>query len=145
MDVQIVLNSDATAAEIAAVRAVAQEEGLRGPIEATWSSRGFEQFPWILCLLVPLGLFFSQFFSGMGQEAGKDAYREIRRLIARLYGARRDSNGCVEMWDKDTKTHIILTADLPEEAYAKLGKIGFSQLKGGYWTWDPGLGEWNRM
>ena len=121
MDVQIVLNSDATAAEIAAVRAVAQEEGLRGPIEATWSSRGFGEFPWILCLIAPLGVFFSAFLSGMGQEAGKDAYREIRRLIARLYGARSGSNGCVEMWDEHTKTHIILAADLPEEAYAKTG------------------------
>ena len=84
-----------------------------GPAEA-WNPHG------VIYLLAPIGGFFSAFFSTVGKEAGKDAYQGIRRLLSRLFGARRNSNGSVELWDDHARTHIILTANLPEEAYAKL-------------------------
>ena len=92
-----------------------------------------------------LGVFFSAFFSTVGKEAGRDAYKGIRRLTSRLFGARRNSNGSVELWDDNARTHIILIADLPEEAYEQLAQEGLEQLKGGYWTWDSNLKEWRRL
>ena len=145
VNIDILLESDASDSEVAAVKAVAREEGIHGSVQTTWSSRGLEESPWVICLLAPFGVFFSAFFSTVGKEAGRDAYRGIRRLTSRLFGARRNSNGSVELWDDNTRTHIILTADLPEEAYAQLAQKGLEQLKGGYWTWDSNLKEWRRL
>ena len=92
-----------------------------------------------------MGLFFSAFFTTLGQEAGKDAYQRIRRLTSRLVGARRNSNGCVELWDDVSRTHIILTADLPEEALVELVKLGVANLEGGYWTWVSETKQWRRL
>ena len=69
----------------------------------------------------------------------------IQPLTSRLFGARRNSNGSVELWDDNTRTHVILTADLPEEAYAQLALKGLGQMQGGYWTWDSKLKEWKRL
>ena len=144
MKVDILLDLDASASEVAAVKAIAREEGIHGSVQATWSSRGLGS-PWVICLLAPVGIFFSAFFSTVGKEAGKDAYQGIRRLTSRLFGARRNSNGSVELWDDNTRTHVILTADLPEEAYAQLALKGLGQMQGGYWTWDSKLKEWKRL
>ena len=145
MNIDILLDSDASASEVAAVKVVAREEDIHGSVQATWSSRGLEESPWVICLLAPVGVFFYAFFSTVGKEAGSDAYQGIRRLTSRLFAARRNSNGCVELWDDDTGTHIILTADLPEEAYSQLAQKDLRQLKGGYWTWDSDLKEWMRL
>ena len=144
MNINILLDSDASASEAATVEAVAREEGIHGSVQPTWSVRGLES-PWAICLMVPIGVFFSAFLSVVGKEAGKDAYAGIRRLASRLFGARRNTNGSVEFWDDKTKTHIILTADLPEEAYAQLAQKGVEQLTGGYWTWDSKVNEWKRL
>ena len=81
MKVDILLDLDASASEVAAVKAIAREEGIHGSVQATWSSRGLES-PWGICLLAPVGIFFSAFFSTVGKEAGKDAYQGIRRLTS---------------------------------------------------------------
>ena len=141
MNIDILLDSDASASEVVTVAAVAREEGIQGSVQPAWSSRGLEESPWVICLLMPVGVFLSAFLSA----AGKDAYAGIRRLISRLFGARRNTNGSVEFWDDKTKTHIILSADLSEEAYAQLAQKGVEQLMGGYWTWDSGVSEWKRL
>ena len=145
MNIDILLDSDASDSEVSAVKAVVREEGIQGSIQASWSSRGLEESPWVICLLAPAGIFFSAFFSTVGKEAGKDAYQGLRRLISKLFGARRNSNGCVELWDENTRTHIILTAGLPEEAYTQFAQKGLEQIKGGYWTWDSSRMEWSRL
>ena len=70
MKIDLLLDSDASASEVAAVTAVAQEEGICGTVEAAWASRGLE-FPWVIFLLAPLGVFLSAFFSTLGKERGK--------------------------------------------------------------------------
>ena len=145
MNIDILLDSTASDSEIAAVKAIVLEEGIEGSIEASWSSRGEGEFPWIICLTAPVATFLSAFFATIGKKAGEDAYQLIRRLVAKLFDARRNRNGAIELWDQDTRTHIILTDDLPCEAYAQLAQKGLDQIKGGYWTWDSELKEWQRI
>ena len=140
MNIDILLDSDANDAEVAAVKAVLAEEGINGSIEATWSIRGLGEYPWVIFLLVALRPFYKSFLS----EAGKDAYQGLRRLICKLFRARRDSNGTIEVCDDNTETHIFLADDLPEEAYRQLTQKGLEQLKGGYWIWDSNLEEWTQ-
>ena len=144
-NMDILLDSDASLSEITAIKDVATKEGIHGSVEATLSSRSLEISPWVIILLAPIGVFFSSFFSTIGKEAGRETYQGLRRLISRLFDARRNSNGSVELSDDKTRTHIILTVDLPEKAYTQLTQKGLGQLKGGYWTWDSKLKTWNRL
>ena len=145
MKVDVLLDSGATAAEVTAVTDVLRNEGMEGSVEAALSSRGVGEFPWVIILLGPVAVFFSAFLTGFGQEAGRDTYQGLRRLISRLCRARRSTNGSVSLSDKDTRTEIVLVDDLPEEAYRQLAEKSLEELKGGYWTWDPKLGRWSRL
>ena len=87
MNIEILLDSDASAAEMAAIKAVASEEGIHGYVNATWSSRGLGDSPWVICLLVPIVIFFNAFISTVGKEAGRDAYQGLHRLITKLFRA----------------------------------------------------------
>ena len=145
MNIDILMDSDANASEVEAVTDVAREIGIHGSVQADYSSRAAIELPWVIFLLAPVGVFFSAFFTALGQEAGRDAYPGIRRLISRFFGARRNSNGSVVLLDENTRTHIVLDADVPEEAYRQLAQKGLEQLKGGYWTWDSKLNVWNRL
>ena len=145
MNIDILLDSGASDSEVAAVMDVAREEGINGSVEATLSGRSSGEFPWTIILLASIGSFFSAFFAAVGTGAGRDAYQGIRRLTARLFGARRNLNGSVVLSDDNTRTHIVLIADLPEEAYRQLAQKGLGQLLGGYWTWNPDLKEWKRL
>ena len=145
MKVDVLLDSGASAAEVTAVTDVLRNDGMEGSVEAALSSRGVGEFPWVIILLGPVAVFFSAFLTGFGQEAGRDTYQGLRRLVSSLFRARRSSNGSVTLLDENTRTHIVLTADLPEESYRQLAEMSLEQLKGGYWTWDPKLDRWSRL
>ena len=104
MNVDILLNSDARASEVAAVKKVAREEGFCGSVQAVYASRGLGDFPWVIILLVPLSLFFKAYLEEIGKAAGRDTYQGFRRLVARLFDARGNSNGSVSIEDKQTST-----------------------------------------
>lgn len=145
MKVDLLLDGDASAAEVSAIKDVLRDEGIEGSIEAALSRRGVGEFPWMIILLGPLAVFFKAFLEGLGQEAGRDTYQGLRRLVSKLFRARRDLNGSVSLSDEDTRTEIVLVDRLPEEAYRQLTEKSLEELTGGYWTWDPRLGTWIRL
>ena len=145
MNIDINLDSTASDSEVAAVKAVLREEGIHGSVEASLGRRGLGEFAWAIIIFVPIEAFLVRFFATLGKEAGRDAYQGLRRVVSRLFGARRNSNGSVVLSDDDTGTTIVFSADLPEEAYTQLAQKSLEQLKGGYWTWDSNLKEWERM
>ena len=142
LNIEILLDAEALPHEVAAVEEVAQEEGLRAPVSASFFRNSLGDLPWVIFLLAPVSVFFSAFLTGVGQEAGRDAYQAVRRLVSQLYGARRDGQGGVAFWDSNTFTHVVLLPDLPEEAYGQLTQIGSEQLEGGYWVWDFEKKRW---
>ncbi len=145
MKVDVLLDSGASAAEITAVTDVLRDEGMEGSVKAAFSRRGADELPWVIFLMGSVAVFFTAFLKGFGQEAGRDTYQGLRRLISRLFRARRNSNGSVTLSDEDTRTEIVLVDGLPEEAYRQLAEKNLEELKGGYWTWDPKLGTWSRL
>ena len=140
MIIEIFLDTSATDSEINAVVEAARTEGIRGSVQAVVERRGLGELPWLVVLSAPISVFVSAFFAA----AGNDAYGGLRRLVSRLFRARRNSNGCVELEDNDSGTYIILTDDLPVEAYQHLAKIGLERLKGGYWVWESEHHKWKR-
>ena len=149
MNIDIILDSDASDSEVEAVKAVLREEGINGSVKGTLESRSLGEDPWVIILYIQVAYFLKGFTKGfattLGEEAARDVYQGLRRVVSRLSRIRGKSNGCVELCDDNTRTHVILTPDLPEEAYKQLAQKSVEQLKGGYWTWDSNLKEWRRI
>lgn len=73
---------------------------------------------WVFITLLASG-----FFNGFGQEAGKDAWKILRRTIERIGTVMKASGhppGGVVLRDDETRTEILLDADLPAVAYRLL-------------------------
>ncbi len=144
LHMQILLDSEALPHEVTAVEEIVQKEGVRCSVCAGYFRKSAGDLPWVTLLLAPIAAFLAAFLAGAGQDAGRDAYQSIRRLVSRLYAARRDRNGSIVVMDDDTLTHIVLQPDLPEEAYRQLAQMDPEQLKGGHWVWDKERNHWLR-
>ena len=138
LDVEWLLDREATPEEVAAVTHIIFDEGLPGPVKAVVSEKGLEDNPWIIVALTPIALFLKGFF----EESGRIGYHDLRRLVARLYGARRIGSGHVELSDRDSLTTIVFGPDLTEEAFKQLSELGLDCIQGKYWVWDPDHGCW---
>lgn len=72
----------------------------------------------------------------IGDEERNEAIARAERLTPK-------HKGVIEIHDPSTRTHIILTDDLPDEAYEQLARMVPEQLQGGYWVWDDESREWD--
>ena len=142
LNIDILLEMEAPSQEVADVEEVARREGIRGSVRPSLIRLSQGELPWVVILLDPVAILFSAFLKGAGQEAGRDAYKRLKSLVSRLYNARRNRNGSVTVEDFETSTYIVLSDDLPEEAYRQLAELGLEQLKGGYWVWDYERNQW---
>ena len=122
-----VLDAGASPDEVTAVSQIARDEGLPGPVNATFSAKSIEDVPWWVILLV-----FSNFtlLKGFLNEAGRDSYKGLRRLMSRLFNARPNKQGKVHITvRRQFRTMIVFTYDLPEEAYSQLSEIDLENLE----------------
>ena len=138
LDIEWLLDRDASADEVAAVNEVVLEEGLPGQVRATGSQKGIEDMPWIVLIVVPI----IPFLKGFLEEAGQSSYKDLRRLVCRLFAARRKGQGHVEISDRDSLTTIEFPPELPEEAFKQFVKLGLENIEGKYWVWDPDQNSW---
>jgi hypothetical protein len=103
-----------------------------------------EELAWQVIVALSLSAFFASFMT----EAGKDAYRAMKRVIHRLYAAARRQGSTapeirtIELRDIDSGLIIPLLDELPDEAYQQLLTITLPPLLNGYslyrlW-WDGG-------
>ena len=139
IDVEWELDAEASSDEVAAVAQIALEEGLPGQVTAGYGRRSAEVMDEMTRILVPIVISFLKAFFG---EAGRSAYKDLRRLVSRVFAARRKGQGTVEISDRGSKTMIVFTPDLPEEAFKQLAKLGLENIDGGYWVWDSNQGCW---
>lgn len=72
----------------------------------------------------------------IGDEERNEAIARAERLTPK-------HNGVIEIYDPITRTHIILTDNLPDEAYEQLAQMGPELLQGGYWVWNDEAREWH--
>jgi hypothetical protein len=128
MTIEVMLESEITDAERAAVAEVFESAGIKVDVQAAYIRRGVGLFPWIIDITVVAagGRFMWAALGGAGDEAGRDGWKGLKRLIAGLYGARRASRapqGGVILKDSESKVEIQLPPDLPDEAYRRLWEI----------------------
>ena len=133
LDVEWLLDRDASSDEVDAVTRIVLEEGFPGPVRAAVSQKGLEDEPWTIVALTTVALFLKGFF----EEAGRTGYHDLRRLVSRLVGARRKGRGLMEISDRDSLTTIVFPPDLPEEAFKQFVGLGLENIEGKYWMWDP--------
>ena len=148
MQVEITFEAFADEREKQAVIGVAETLGLQCKGQYELHIRADVQVPaWLIILALPTYPVFHSFLQGFGSEAGKWAWHKVRDTVAQFAAARKQSPGCLELADEETHTHLILSHNLPDEAYQQLVEIleeDPEQLQGGYWTWEENEQRWSR-
>ncbi len=134
-----VLDVNASSDEVAAVSQIAHEEGLPGPVNSTLSYKSIEDVPWWTILIVFANF---TFLKGFLDEAGRDSYRGLHRLVSRLFGARRNEEGTVRVKVESQITMIVFTSDLPEEAFSMIADLDLDNIEGKYIYWESGRRRW---
>ncbi len=136
----VMMDRGASAEEIEAVRRVFSEVGVQATIRASYAQLS-ELPPWMVMALLPL----TAFLTGLGAEAGKDAYQRLKGLVKALHAARaasRQPPGNVVLEDADSHAQIALSPKLPDEAFRKLFDLDVDSLPSGPVHFDVERGEW---
>ena len=141
LDVQWVLDIDASSKEVAAVEQIVLDENLPGQVKATYLQKSLGDLPWVLLILASVTVFLKGFL----EEAGRNSYKDLRRILCRLASARRKGPGRIMIWEIDSYTTIVLPEDLSEEAFEQLTNIPLENIDGKYWVWDSTQRRWNNQ
>jgi hypothetical protein len=132
---EISMDEEASPAEVEAVAAVFTEAGFDGPVSADVGRRSLGDLPFVIYV----GAVPTAFLSAFAGAAGKDAYSALKDFIAKISAARRGRDGTVVVQDREDRedsTVLVLSADLPGEAFVAIGDLDLDALKGAYLVWD---------
>jgi hypothetical protein len=135
------LDREASPSEVDAVKAAFDEFGVDATVTADLERKGLGDYPWVIYLSMPAGLFLSGFLNA----AGKDAYEQLKRLVSRLYEARataRVPRGGVTIIDGDTREWIQVKDNLPARAWQRLFEMKIERTESGVLAWDPSTETW---
>jgi hypothetical protein len=144
----VLMENTAPPDEVAAVRKVLREAGLDLPVEASLARRSLGDLPWHLLLVAPLAKF-GWTYAGkvaekLGERTGDAIADSLAALVKRLRQSRTGPEGRMELEDSVTEARIVLTDDLPDEAYHALREIDLTQpeFQGNVLVFDPSSGKW---
>ncbi len=145
----VVLESECTAADIAAVGAVFEAAGIRADVRGGYIRESAADLTWLVIIFVGAwasGTFVKAALQGAGDEAGRDAWRALMRLIKAIYEARessQSSQGSVSIRIAGPPVEIPLPPELPEVAYQRLFEIEDPRARlSGILMWDNEAQAW---
>jgi len=143
--VEVSLEAEASAADRAAVAGVFESVGIRADVQATYIRRSADLLPWLIVIAVAVRFLWAA-VGGAGDEAGRDAWKGLKWLVAGLYEARRSSQspqGGVSIRDSETGVEIQLPPGLPDQAYVRIVQIATpSAPLSGILRWDEDAQDW---
>lgn len=148
MTVEVILESEVPDVERAAVAEVFESAGIEADVRGAYVRRSADILPWIIEITVAATAvrFVWAAIAGAGDEAGRDGWKGLKKLIAGLYEARRASRapqGGVSLRDSGSKVEIQLPPDLPDAAYRRLCEIENPTAPlSGILKWDNDLQDW---
>lgn len=145
-------NSDPLTAEVLVTAEVSAEEeqviveifrglGVVARTRMVPTRRGLEQLHWLVLATLPL----YAFLSGLGSAAAQDVAKGLKRLAARVVGAKHkttSSEQVLVLQDVATRLQVVLEADLPVEAYQALVTLDLSAFRQGPVHYDRLRGRW---
>jgi len=103
--------------------------------------RGVGELQWLLLAVLPL----QAFLSSLGSRLADEASQGLKRLIARLLGARRETASpppVLVLQDAATRLQVVLEAGLPASAYEALLSLDLSKFHKGPLHYDRYRGAW---
>jgi hypothetical protein len=124
---EVLLEAECPPAEMAAVAEVFEAAGIQADVSAAYARRSAVLLAWII-IIGGAGLtwsFIKAAVQGAGDEAGREGWRALMRLVKDLHEARRGSRapeGDVSIETSEVR-EILLRLDLPEEAFRQLWAI----------------------
>jgi hypothetical protein len=127
--------------EVAAIEAAFRNAGFDADVKADLERRGIGQYPWVVYVMVPMGLFLRKFL----ELAAEDAWVALKRLVTQVREARKASlapPGSVLVVDKTTHETIVLLGNEPDEAFQQLAKLDIRQTDSGHLYWDDKVARW---
>jgi hypothetical protein len=148
MTIEVVLESEVTDVERAAVAEAFESAGIQADVQGAYVRRSTDLLPWIIEIIVTgVGArFMWAAAAGAGDEAGRDAWKRLKKLITDLYEARQASRapqGGVSLRDSGSEVEIQLPPDLPDAAYRRLCEIeNLTAPLSGILRWDNDLQDW---
>lgn len=130
----------ATPQELAALTAELTDAGLTfEPLTATGERITGAEIVIVAIAVASLNTFFKR----LGDEAGKDAYKALKRRITRIRGTTSNPNqGVIVLQDQPSEARLDLTPQLDDNAYQALLELDFTTVPAGTLTWDPETGSW---
>lgn len=132
--------------EVAEVTAAFADAGIPVEVRAWLEGQGAGAFQWVLMITLPA----TAFLTALAAEAGKDAYKVLKRLVGSIHEA-RIAAGSAAGWttdsiavvDEQTNTWFLLPPELPEEAWRALSDVSLTELPSdAVLRWDPNTGQW---
>lgn len=135
---QVQIDKWASPEEVQAVEETFRQVGLEASVRAGVIELS-EQFTWIVIISMPASMFLSGYFAA----AGADTWSATKRLSDRLRQFVRDlkdarggkQEGRIELEDAG-RAWLLLSSDLPDEAFRQLEAIDWSVAQSGSLQWD---------
>ena len=144
-EVEVLLEAEASDDEVAAVAAAFTEAGIDAHVRLDPACKGAGgEFPWMVAISLPA----TAFFTAVAAKAGEDAYESLKKLVRRLYDARRASRfprGRVSLLDIDTGKSFTLPPELSDEAWHQFSAAGPDDFAASVFRWDREKGEWQEI
>lgn len=145
---EVLLEDTCSAADLAAVTRVFEDAGIPADIARGVVRRSAGLLPWVI--LIGGGYaswtFVKAAIQGAGDEAGREGWRALMRLVKGLYEARSGSqlaDGTVSVRAEQPAVEIVFSEDLPEGAYEQLWEIESPRAPlSGVLMWDNEAQAW---
>jgi hypothetical protein len=147
--VDVILESECSAADVAAVRAVFEAAGIPTDVSGGYARRSAGELPWLIVITISVWAsraFLKAALEGAGDEAGKQGWHALMRLVRALYEARsssRSPEGAVSIRTSEPPLEIQLPPSLPEAAYRRLWQVETPRAQlSGILMWDDVTQDW---
>jgi hypothetical protein len=145
--VHVIVESECSKADQAAVAWVFASAGIPVDIEPAYARRSAEILPWIIQIETSLGHLVSYLLAGAAGgatgAAGADGWAALKGLVSRLRNARATAAGDVTIKEIESESEILLSAELPDEAYQRLLELEATRpLQSGILKWDREQRAW---
>jgi hypothetical protein len=123
---EVMLDSEATAEEVAAVMAAFNDVGLPVRVEATYERKGVGDLPWLIHIGAPIVAVLAVFRKPAVKfgERLADTFGDIADdWLKGLYEARKARRGVVVIEQARGNPEVLLDRDLPPEAWRQLADL----------------------
>jgi hypothetical protein len=135
---QVQIDKWASPDEVQAVEETFRRVGLEASVRAGVIELS-EQFTWIVIISMPASMFLSGYFAAAGADAWsatKNLSDRLRHFVRGLKDARGgNQEGRIELEDGG-RAWLLLSSDLPEEAFRQLEALDWSVAQSGSLQWD---------